>query len=80
MDFFQGNELSGLSVPAFEDLDKRGGKLDETYGTDERAPPRLQNGVIQLTVAYVPSPSFSNCWNELGCRLPSIFEVGRPSG
>ena len=24
------------------------------------------------TVAYVPSPSFSSCWNELGCRLPSM--------
>jgi hypothetical protein len=25
-------------------------------------------------VAYVPSPSFSNCWNELGCLL-SISDV-----
>lgn len=27
------------------------------------------------TVAYVPSPNFSNCWKELGCLL-SMFAVG----
>jgi hypothetical protein len=29
------------------------------------------------TVAYVPSPSFSSCWKELGCLL-SIFAAGFP--
>lgn len=30
---------------------------------------------VGRTVAYVPSPSFSSCWNELGCLLASIVVV-----
>jgi hypothetical protein len=47
------------------------GKGCESYR--KKAPAVIFPGP-RLTVAYVPSPSFSSCWNELGCRL-SIFRT-----
>lgn len=38
---------------------------------------RYISGKGRLTVAYVPSPSFSSCWKLLGCRL-SIVAILRP--
>lgn len=59
MDLLQGNELARLAVAAFEDLEML---ASASYA-------RLECEGGKRTVAYVPSPSFSSCWNELGFLL-----------
>lgn len=41
----------------------------KTYVRSVRAPASSSRHTQQLTVAYVPSPSFSSCWKLEGCRL-----------
>lgn len=60
VDLLQGDELAGLSVSAFEHL-KCTIKSVDTSG--------VQSNHDELTVAYVPSPSFSSCWKAEGLFL-----------
>lgn len=62
MDFLQSNELARLSVATFEDL-----RRTESSEKDSACGPERGHG--ELTVAYVPSPSFSSCWKADGLFL-----------
>jgi hypothetical protein len=86
VDFLQRYQLSRLSVSAFENLGKSakssnfGSKIRRARSYLYSLPPhssQAHHHVIasKRTVAYVPSPSFSSCWNELGCLL-SMAAVG----
>jgi hypothetical protein len=68
VDLLERDEFAGLSVAPFEDL------FRIASGFCCLEPGRLVVAVAfaALTVAYVPSPSFSNCWNDERWRLPSI--------
>jgi hypothetical protein len=59
VDLLEGYELACLAVAALEHLQRSGHDID-VYG------------VGLPTVAYVPSPSFSSCWKELGCLRESM--------
>jgi hypothetical protein len=44
--------------------------VESLFGASRNVDSRDASSPTQsLTVAYVPSPSFSSCWKELGCLL-----------
>lgn len=67
MDLFEGNEFASLAVSTFEDLWRAVVKRELS---NKRVAAEREH-----TVAYVPSPSFSSCWKELGCLLASMIAV-----
>lgn len=64
MDFLERDELTGLPVAALENL-----RSNKTLASWLRTRWLFWR---KLTVAYVPSPSFSSCWKEERWRLPSM--------
>lgn len=61
VNFLERDELTSLAVSPLKNLlrDMVNHQLCQEFGE-----------VAAFTVAYVPSPNFSSCWNELGWRFP----------